>query len=510
MVQTNQKFVLSPLAVVGFVGVLMAGELASGTDLYFVTMMAVAVLSACLTFNMLGGLGRMAGIGFIGFALGTLVISQVGKVVLFERADKNLDVPQLTITVYAVYYFSLMLGTFTFSRLRLPLPKPIEPETVAQSKYLYAISLAGGVVGALGVVSLDLAGPEGATSLGHGFARALAYLLPFSLVVAVDSRIRATNGRHSLGWAALWPTLALMFIGFVEAGRIYFLEPFGIVLVTCYVRRYRFRRKHFAAAAGFVAAFFFIVSPFYLYARAWRGDATIRMQAATMLRVLEGAPSQWGTIVSTVGEQALAGHGTVNYFDSPGAVTVNRFALIGPDSTLINACSTGFHYGFTALRMDVLSQIPRFIYPNKPAMGSNEYLGHLDGQESDVFETTNSTITTVSDSYGAFGWVGVVVFPFLVVPAIFVVYESMFDFRRPWGTVAMATLLGGLSGGGMGLKLVDLMIKEPIYLLVISWCTAWCVRMIPATGDRATGLRQYDGSWVDTGEVEGHPSGAAL
>jgi hypothetical protein len=480
-----ERFLLSPLLIASFVAVLVAGELASGTSPYFVTMMAIAVLSACITYNILGGLGRIAGIGLIGFALGTLIISQVLKVVLFEPADQNLDVPQLTITVYAVYYFSLMLGTFTFSRIRLPLPKPAEPETDAQSRYLYIISLVGGVTGALGVVALDLAGPEGTASLGHGYALALSSLLPFSLVVAVDGRIRATNGRHSVGWAALWPTLTLMFIGFVEAGRTYFLEPFAIVLVTCYVRGYRFRRKHFAAAIGFAAVFFVVVSPYYLYSRAFRGDPTIRQQAATMLRILEGAPSQWATIRSTVGEQALGSPGAVNYFNASWAVTANRFALIGPDSTLINACSSGFHYGFTALRMDLLSQVPHILYPNKPMVGSNAYLGHLDGQENDAFETTYSTITPVSDSFGAFGWVGVVVFPFLVIPAIFVIYESMFDMSRPWGTVATVALLGGISGGSMGIEVTGAMIKGPISILIISWCAAWCVKMIPTAGDRS-------------------------
>ncbi len=276
------------------------------------------------------------------------------------------------------------------------------------------------------------------------------------------------------------------------------------------MRGYRFRKKHFAAAIGFVVVFFFIVSPYYLYSRAFKGDPTIRQQAATMLRVLEEAPSQWATIRSTAGEQALGSPGAVNYFDSPWAVTLNRFALIGPDSTLINACSSGFHYGFTALRMDLLSQVPHILYPNKPMVGSNAYLGHLDGQESDAFETTNSTITPVSDSFGAFGWVGVVVFPFLVIPAIFVIYESMFDMSRPWGTVATVSLLGGISGGSMGIEVTGAMIKGPISILIISWCAAWCVKMIPATGDRAVRSKKYDGWPVEAGAVDGHRSESAL
>jgi hypothetical protein len=485
MAETSRRFLLSPLAVTSLVMALVVGELVSGTSPYFVTMMAIAMLSVCVTYNVLGGLGRIAGIGFTSFALQTLVVSQVGKVILFERADQNMDVPLLTITVYAVYFFALMLGVLAFSRLRVSLPRPSEPDTSTESSYLYAISLVGGLVGAFGVAALDLAGPAAQTSLTHGFARALAYLLPFSLVLAVDARIRKTHGEHCFGWMALWPALGMMSIGFLGTGRGQFMEPLVIVFLTGHVRDFRFRRKHLAAAAVIVAALFLFISPYLLWARGWTGKAaTMGEEATTMLRALESAPSQWVTIKHEVGEADLGGSGgTVSYFPTPGAVTLNRLVLISKDSTLINACSSGFHYGFTALKLDILTQVPRFLYPNKPTIGSNGYLGHLDGQESDEFETTNSTVTSISDSYGAFSWIGVVLFALLVPSAICVIYESIFDITRPWGTVAAMMLVLGW-GGPMGGQISETMIKNPAYILIISWCAAWGIRMIPKTGDR--------------------------
>jgi hypothetical protein len=477
---------------------LVVGELASGTNVYFVSMMAIAVVSACVTYNFLGGFRTISGIAFTSFALGSLVISQIGKVVLFERADENLDVPQVTITVYAVYFASLMLGTFVFSRLRFPLPRPAEPETPTQSKYLYFVSLTGGLIGSAGEMAMDLAQGSQSTSLTHAYARALAYLLPFSLVLAVDNRIRSTNGRHCFGWLALWPTLAIMVEGFVISSRLSFLEPVGIVFLTCYLRSFTFRKSHRVAGIVAVTFFFVILSPYYLYSRGWRGDGTIRGQASTMLNVLESAPDQWASIKAIVGNAALETPGTVNYFATPGAVTVNRFAKIGPDSTLINACATGFHYGFTSIGLDLATQVPRFLYPNKPEFGSNPYLGHLDGQESDTFETTNSTVTSVADSYGAFSWFGAVVFPFVVMPLVFVVNESMFDITRPWGTVAVVLLILGISEGSMGADVVVSMIKNPLYVIIISWCAMWVVRIIPAMGDRAVRLRTGDTEAVST------------
>jgi hypothetical protein len=475
-----------------------------------VTMMAIALLSACLTYNILGGLGRIAGIGFTGFALSTFVISQVGKVILFERADQNLDVPQLTITVYAVYFFSLMLGTFAFSRLRLPLPRPAEPDTPTQSSYLYVVSLAGGLVGGFVTLALDIGGSEGHTSMMHSYARALSFLLPFSLVLAVDARIRKTEGRQCFGWMVVWPTLAMMLIGFLRTARAMFMEPLVIIFLSCYVRDFRFRRRHLLVAVGCVAALFFLISPFLLWARGREDTGTIGTDAATLLRVLESAPAQWATIGHDVAESDLENSGVVNYFPTPGAVTVNRLVMIGKDSTLINACSSGFHYGFTTLKMDFATQMPRFLYPNKPDIGPNGYLGHLDGQESDLVESTASTITPIADSYGSFSWIGVVLFPLLVVPAIFVIYESIFDVGRPWGTVATMMLALGIWVGSMGSQIGDAMIRTPIYILIISRCAAWLVGTIPKNADRAVSLRQFGGRPVAAGAADGQPSESGL
>jgi hypothetical protein len=474
--------------------------------LYFAFMAVLAVCFACITYNILGGLGSISGIAYSRFALSTLIISQFGKVLLLEKADSNLDVPQLTITVYASYFGFLMLGMFVFSHVRLSLPKPQEPETPAQARYLYILSLVGGLAGTLGVLAERLAGGDAETSLTHGMARALAYLLPFSLVLAVDDRIKTTNGQHCLGWRALWPTLGMLFIGFATAGRTYLVEPFAIIFLTSYLRRYKFRKKHVLAAIGLIALFFFYLSPYFLYVRAFRDRPTISEEVSVMLRELQTAPGQWETIKNVVEQDALATPGLVNYFETPGAATLNRLALIGPDSTLINASSTGFHYGFTSINLDLLAEVPRFLYPNKPEIGSNKYLGHLDGQESDAAETTNSTITAISDSFGAFSWAGVVVFPFLVWPAIFVVYESIFDMRRPWGTVATALLLFSFTEGSMGHSLTETLIKDPVYILVMSWGATWIIKMIPVVGDHAVVTRIGDSRSVSLGNQPSAPA----
>lgn len=483
------KWTLSPLLVFVVVAVVLTGELLSGTNLYFACMASLAVLCACVTYNFLGGLGSMSGIAFTRFALSTLVISQVGKVLVLERADLNLDTPQVVISVYALFFFSAMLGTMMFSRLRVPLPRPAEPETPTQAQYLYVVALIGGLVGmTLGFLS-GFRGEEGAKSLTHGISLILNNLLPLSLVLAVDHRIRSTDGRRIFGWMALWPAIVMELTAFLWGSRTGFVVPIAAVFLTGYLRNFSFRKRHIATGAGLAFVFFSFVSPFYLSSRSVRESPTFAELASSMFQSLEQAPSQWSTIKYQVGSEATEDDRAVNYFSNPSAVTLNRFALIGPDSTLISACATGFHYSFTSLKLDVFANIPRILYRNKPDIGSEEYLGQVDGQEAGLEISSHSTITMIADSYGAFDWPGVVVVGFLL-PIAFVIYESMFDMRRPWGTAAAVYMLVGLTEGSMGYVTIDLMIKDPIYILGLSWASMWIVRMIPATGDRVVAVRQ--------------------
>lgn len=471
--------------------VVALGELAAGTGLYFVAMVAIALLSAGLTYNMLGGIGTISGIGFCAFALNGLVSSQFAKVLLFQPADQGLNVPQLTITVYTVYYVSLMVGVFLFGWMRLRLPKPVEPATYTDSNLLYAISFCIGLPATIAFAVLNLAGADAQQSAGHGLAVAFSYLLPFSIVVAVDKRIRSSNGRHIFGWAAFWPAAAMMFVGLIGAQRGPFLEPAVIVFITAYLRGYRFKSRHYAAGLGMALAFFLFISPYFLYARAFRGgSATYKEEASKMLRILGAAPSQWQMIKAGVTSSVEQSDQGVPYFTGVGAVTFSRFALIAPDSALIEACSGGFHYGFTAIKLDFLSQIPHVLYENKPDIASGGYLGHLDGLEPDQFDTTHSTITPVADSYGAFSWLSVVLFPLFVIPAILVVYESLFDMSRPWGTIATVSLLFGLISGTMGMAIIGVMFKTPLSLILVSWFVGWITRNIPTRADHSRDLRK--------------------
>lgn len=482
MIQRTRSFRIPTLVLLITVLALALGELASGTGLYWIAMMAITLSCIGITYNMLGGLSRISGFLFAAMASATIVISQFAKVILFEPADRNIQAPHQTITVYALYYFCLMVGVFLFGWIRLKLPKPLEPSSLTESRSLYFVSLTVGII-ASAIFWIDEFGTlEEKATLAHSFGLVFSYLILFSLVLAVDSRIRETEGRHSLGLWVIVSAVAADFFQYLNTSRQGMATPVVVYLVSCYVRGYRLKKRHYAGAVLCGIAFQFLISPFALYARPLMQNLTFRNRLAKGYELITSPPG-WQTLWNA--QSKTQTRATFDeYYDAPGTYVLSRFSLVRADSDLIAACSHGYHYGFKAMKMDILRNIPRFLYPDKPDRGSGYYMAGIVGVGGEAEIDSFWDYTEISDSFGAFGWWGVIVFPLLVVPALFIVYESMFDMGRPWGTVALG--LGVLSVWGVPMiGILNVLIKDPAAILCLSWLAVGLSRILVSPAERA-------------------------
>ena len=467
---------------------LVAGELAAGTQLEFVAMMAGTIGCIAVTFNLLGGLKTISGIGFTCFALFTIVISQFAKVLFFEAADKNLEAPNLTIKVYLVFYFCIMVGTFVYGRLRIRLIKPLEPESEAQIDLQYTVSLIAGFFGnALFVFYNAQVSAAGKAATGHGVGLALEALLPYSLVLAVFSRIRESDGEHSFGLRAFIPWLSLVIFGLIGTGRGPIMLPSIIYAVTCYTSGYQFKKRHYIVGITGLILFFAFISPIEIYLRGNITGEDLNSRIGDIVTAVRNMPS-----LAVVRQFSRGGTGSGSreeYYDRPGTFELSRVSAIRADSNMISATSTGFHYGFTALKIDALHNVPHFLYTNKPEEDSGGYLGRVTGVNADWVDNEEVMITAISDSFGAFGWLGVVVVGGVVYPACFVLYESLFDLRKPWGVLALGGFAYTLWGANMG-SLMLILTRTPLILIAFSYVVGGVVSMIPvkgAKGERMSG-----------------------
>jgi hypothetical protein len=478
----DRSFRISAGMMVAAVTFLVVGELASGTHPEFVAMMAGTITCIAVTFNLLGGVKTISGIGFAGFALCTIVVSQFAKVLFFEAADKNLEAPNLTIKVYLVFYFCLMVGTFVYGRLRIRLIKPLEPESEAQIDLQYTISLTLGFIGSALFAIYDAESSAAANAAtGHSVGLALSTLLPYALVLAVLRRIRESDGRHSFGMKAFIPWLLIMLFGAIRTGRGQMMLPSIIYVVTCYTNGYRFKRKHYVAGITGLILLIAFISPLAIYLRANVDGEDLKSRVGAAFNLIRTMPD-----FSVVRERTVGGAGTGSreeYYDRPGTFELSRISAIRADSNMISATSTGFHYGWIALKIDALHSLPHFLYRNKPDQDSAWYLGRVTGLNSDVNENQEVMITSISDSYGAFGWLGVVVVGGLVYPLCFVIYESLFDLRTPWGVVALGGFAFYFYEASMG-TMLQIMTRSPVAIIALSYVVGGIMSMIPVKGFR--------------------------
>ena len=461
--------------------ILAIGEVATGTKPTFAVYMACTLICIGVTYNILGGISTISGIAFASFASCTIVISQFAKVILFEAADKTLESPELTIKVYFVFYFCALIGTFVFSGLRVRLPRPLEPTTPGQVNVQYSVSL---VVGLLATAVFEIyetsSDVSERTSSAHSLGLAFSSLLLLAIVLAVQSRIKSTSGLHSFGMKAFVPWIVIVFFGFIETTRSRILLPSVVYAFTCYASGYRFRRKHYLAAALGIGAFAFVISPFEVYARGPMRELDFQDRFYEGYNLIRTLPD-W-SVVNEASRSGAESGSREEYYERPGTFVLSRLSVIRADSNMINACAGGFHYGFTALKIDMLHNLPRFLAKNKPELDGEAYTGRVTGVNADDVENGEFLITAISDSYGAFSWLGVIVVSLLVVPAIFILYESMFDMSKPWGIVAAGGFCFLFAEADMG-KYIEIALRAPISIVLLSYLLGAIVRMIPVRGD---------------------------
>jgi len=456
-----------------------------GTDTYFLAAVGVIFVVIGVTYNLLGGLRTISGILFAGFALRTIVASQFLKVFFREPADLNLEAAHLTITVYLIFYCSLAFSSALFGRLKLPLPQPIEAHTQSQARIIYVVSLVAGTLGTFFFLAAGFV-PQGEVAvptMAHSIGLVLSNLLYVALVLAIDQRIRQSGGAHSAGWAVLFPAAVICAACLLSTQRGLVLGVVVLYALVCYFRGYRFRKRHLLSGIAFALFFLFVYSPFELYSRSLVGNMYFADRVTKTVQIMEQHPNLT-SITSTVENEGGWGGGRTGYLSGTKSNALQRPTLIWEDSTLISACASGFRYGWTSIRMDILYNVPRIINPNKPEDDASPYVGRVAGLNPDEIPDSKIAFGTISDAFAGFGIPGVVVLGFLVFPAFFAVYRSVFDLKTVWGTVALAIALPAFGELRTG-QILIMAVFQPIYLIGLSWMLNAVAQIFPTRGEAA-------------------------
>ena len=316
----------------------------------------------------------------------------------------------------------------------------------------------------------------------ESIALAFSPLLLFSLILAVGERIRSSEGRHSVNLKVAMSWSALLLFGLIDSVRSVTVIPTIAYILKAYLSGYKFKVRHYAFGAVGLIFFSLLISPFQLVARRLASAPTLRERAIAVYSLAQAlhSPVALAAAYDAIRTQE-AGRYREQYFNN-NSMLLNRMAMIRPDSALISATNSGYHYGFKAVKIDFELMLPSFIDKTKPIYGSSNFLGHVAGEAGEKDDVVQIAFTVIADSFGAFGWFGVIFVPLFGFTLIFILYDSMFpNLGTEWATVALAMLIS-LFGEVLVGRIIWLLIRIPVQLVVTSYVIGMTERCFHLNG----------------------------
>jgi hypothetical protein len=423
-----------------FATILCVIQQLEGTDSYFSLCCFGFITLAGLAFNTAGGFSRASG-GYVFFyATLTAIIGWITKALLGERADSNLLLPTLTVTVYVATMAVITISVY-ISR-RITRRKAFLGSILTDQNSATAV-IGCAVIGA--IISLATTLTERTEGTALSFAAQVNYFASLAILIGVTYEVRRSGGARSL----TLPVILAFLFSFVLNGVIGFSKEGLFTPIFCYLLaaasvgfRFTGRQVVFGSIGLYLLVYFMV--PYSQYGRAFRaehqgGAAFVETLDAvvTLMSDLGSVRSEYLAESATTEERDADAHG---YFDHSQGL-VDRLHMLSPDDELINATNEGKNlYGPYPLWYSVYNAVPRVFWPGKPIYEFGNLYAHEVGGLADDDFTTGISFSAAGQAYHMAKWFGV----FVIAPPIFILFFAYFDSlcgdvrKSPWGLLSLS------------------------------------------------------------------------
>jgi hypothetical protein len=421
---------ISLVAVCYFAGTLCVIQLLQGTNPTFCLFAAAYIVVAAIAFNVAGGFSRTTGaFVFFNSVLG-VILGLCMKAYLGERADSNLQNPNLTISVYLAGMCMMLVAVF-FSR-KLSAKRALLGKMVTDANMQTATvgcMVAGFLINFAGFVV-----PGGNGSVLSALNQVNRFF-PLAIMMGVLNVNRRSGGTRSVNLPILLSG-AVMFItgvlGFSKEGMI---APLLCWLIAAASQRYRVSR--FQIGGIFVVAFlvFYYLVPYSQYGRSQRleGEAFNVETTLSLLSNLDYVRQQYYESSAGAIEDRVQG-----YYNTPQGL-FDRLEMVSVDDALINHTQQFGTYGITPVIQSFQNIVPHFIWPDKPGLLTGNTYAHEVGLLAEEDTSTGVSFSSTSVAFHLLGWPGI----FLLAPAIWLLLFTVFDSlcgdvrKAPWGLLVI-------------------------------------------------------------------------
>ncbi|HEX2918906.1 MAG TPA: hypothetical protein VHN81_10315 [Edaphobacter sp.] len=425
--------------VVIFAILLFLLEVYQGTSLLFALAALVFIVVAGITFNLAGGLSRPSG-GYVFFyALLAVIAGLVTKAALGEPADSNLELPLLTMEVYAGTMISMLIAVLVARKLTVK--RPLLGKLVPDAEMGHAAY--GCLVTGLALVVLGMFEPAQAGGLLSALQQVNRFL-PMAMILGIVYEMRRTGGRRSVNPAVALSGLAIFGQGLLGFSKEGIFTPVACWFIAVASQGYRFSK---AQIVGWLCGVFIMVHylvPYSQYGRNLVGDE-IGERIHVALTLLSDLDDTRAKYKENAEDSTRKG-----YFNKDQGF-FDRLQMILPDDSLHALTARVGPIGPAPVIFSFENLVPRFLWPDKPTIKWGNLYARQMGLISPDDTTTGISFSPAGEAFHIDRWFGVFFWAPLIWTMLFVVFDSLCgDARRaPWGLLALAIFAHAAPEGGI-------------------------------------------------------------
>jgi hypothetical protein len=438
-------------------------QIASGSGLLYSSLVFVFFILIALTVKTLGGIQTLTGICVAYFGAQNVIISQIAKVFFWQPADAPLFVPIQTMLAYDIAVGAMLAAAHLANAIRPSLGRTII-KIPTDLKKLYVMSL---VTFGLFFV-LQLVGSSGAESEGSILSplRFVNFVQQLCVACSTAYYIIRSGGRQSLGWLNATVIFISAVMGLLGAARQGILEDFLTYIFTLYAFRFSIRPIHYMLIGGALIFAQFILFPYSLAARNYvrTPDMTYNITKGTaiFLDVISDPMSYQAP------DNGSIAHKWYLYYGQQ-IPTLDRMTVINTTDGIVAGTMATTTTNWKTIEPGFEAIIPRYLDEDKSTFKSSNFVAHRAGHIIGVHDfVTGVDVGPVADAFCSFGWLGVVILPFLTSFCFFLIYRKLFTDDIRFNVVAITFIFSipwEFSGDLISSMIV--MLTQGVFVIVI-------------------------------------------
>ena len=456
--------------ILGFALLLLMLQFASGTDHLFAYLIFVVVLLSGWVFNLLGGLTTVSGVAVTAMVLKFVILSQIAKLIVWQPADHNLEVPQITAGVFAVGLLGICLAAWLAAKAGIRRYLFHHPMEMPWLRSMAIVVFGVGLLATVGSIALG-GGEEGGLRVGGiaGVLRQFSFCLGFSVVVTTACVVLESQGQRCLGWFNGLPLLFSFLSGLLYASKQGMFEPFLYLLMTLWAFGFRLRPRHLVAGGCISLIAVMLLYPFAQQARNEVRGLGFKQTVMEMTSLLRRDFGSWEGYAELRDREEASGDDfkDYRYFDVSSSF-LERLSLIKMVDLLVSATLRNGPGGSETVTHGFKMLLPRFLYPQKPVWNTGQILGHRAGMLADDDESTQISFGFIADAFGAYGWAGAFWIPFCIALAFFLMFRALLGpvAGNVWSVFFATQFQHSFTEATIASMVLEILYRPMIYLVI--------------------------------------------